>query len=284
VGAVAHGQAVGQHADHHPGGPGGVARPAHDGGGVAHRDRPAAQGVDQPAPALAVGALEPRLAGPHPGRSVGGVGRRQPGGGPGTPGPRRAGPAGRGSAQAHGGPQLHDRLVPGPRPPGRDQCVGPSLRLRRAQRPSLPPGQDPPHVGVHHAHVLLEGEGQDRPGGVGADAGQRPQGGEVGRQLPAVALDHHLGGPMEADGPAVVPEASPASDHLPHRRRRTGRRRRERGQERPVVRHHPVHAGLLGHDLGDQYGPRVAGRPPRQRPQVTLAPVDQPGQWYTRVT
>src|SRR5262245_3625239 len=89
---------------------------------------------------------------------------------------------------------------------------------------------------------------------------------------------------MEAHGPAVVPEAPPAADDLRHGCRRTGRRRREGGQERPVVRHHPIHAGLLGHDLGDQHGPRVAGRPPRQGPQVALAPVDQPGQWYTRVT
>ncbi len=232
----------------------------------------AAQGVHQAAPALAVGALEGRLAGRHAGRAVRRVRIGQARGQPGTAGPSRARPAVGTAAAADRRAQLHQRLVPRPRPARRDQVVGPRLGLPGPQRPPLPPGQHPAHVGVDHAHVVLERERQDRPCRVRPDPGERPQRGQVRRQPAAVALDHRCGAPVEVDRPPVVAEADPEADHVAERRRRAGRGGREPGHEGPVARDHPVDAGLLGHHLRDEHSPRIAGRSPRQRAQVVVAP------------
>ena len=112
------------------------------------------------------------------GRAAGGSGRRPPGPAPrahagGRPGRTRTG---RRPGAAHGGAEVEHRLVPGPALPGRHRGVGQALHLGRPEaNDPRGPGQDPRRVGVDHADVALEGEGQHGPGGVRARSRAGPR-------------------------------------------------------------------------------------------------------------
>ena len=151
-------------------------------------------------------------------------------------------------------------------------------------RPSGPsghrPGQHPAGVGVDHADVGLEGEGQHGPGRVGADAGQRQQGVEVGGDPPAVVGRRWRSAAGAGGGPGGC-SPGPSRPGAPPR---AGRRRRPpgsgtRSRKRAVGGDHPVDLGLLGHDLADQHRPRVTGGPPGQVGPARAGPSAVPQLW-----
>ena len=109
----------------------------------------------------------------------------------------------------------------------------------------------------------------------GPTPGQRQERRQVVGQDAAVPLDDGDGRGVEVERPPVVPEPGPQPHHLARRCRRTRRRVGEAGEEGVVAGDHAVDLGLLGHHLGDEDGPRVAGRPPRQGPEVGVAPGQQ---------
>ena len=188
--AVARRPALGHQGPAHPLGPARVVGPAGRGG----------HAVGAPPVRHAV----PRPAGPDPGGPS-----RRTGTGPPTPrpspgpGPGRAGrPTAHrqrrrsGQAPAVGRPGGAHRRPRGRAGPGRTTSPGPGGTMAstracasaaRTGRPATRAGEHPAGVGVDHADVALEGEGQDGPGRVGAHAGERQQVGEVVGHRAAVA-------------------------------------------------------------------------------------------------
>ena len=79
------------------------------------------------------------------------------------------------------------------------------------------PGHDPPHVGVDDRLRLPVTEAGDRPGGVGADAGQRLQRGDVVGDDAAVPLDDRQRRLPQPQRPAGVAELAPGADDVGRR-------------------------------------------------------------------
>ncbi len=261
----------------HPLGPFPVAGPPGGCGQIVRGHRTPPQGVDQAAPALPVRAVEAGLAGGHAGRPGGRIGSRSAGSGPTAAAADRAVATRRGAGCAQAGPQVEEGLVEGPAPAGRHHGVDQPLGLGRRHRPAGGgPGQYPAGVGVDHADIGFEGEGDDGPGGVGTDPGQGQQVGQGRRHPTAVLLHHRPGGQVETAGATVVPEPLPGAEDLPQggggARGRIGK-----AVEEPVVgRYHPGQLGLLGHHLADQHRPRVTGAPPRQFRPPRAATIGRP--------
>ena len=149
--------------------------------------RAAAQSVDQAAAALAVGARERRLPRADAGRAESRVGSGWPAASPGARHDRSGQPRTGARRRVHTvAPRssiawFHAQ----PCPAGTSASAAPAPRPG-ARRPAGDAGQHPGGVGVEHADVALEGEGQHRPGGVRPDAGQGEQRVEVVGQRAAV--------------------------------------------------------------------------------------------------
>ena len=116
--------------------------------------------------------------------------------------------------QAHHGPQLHEGLVEVPHPGGEDGGdlpLGPALDLgvQDIVVAVQQPGGDPEHVAVHRGDGQPEGDGGDGPGGVVPDAGEGPQGVEIGGDDAAVALHHRFCPLLQVAHPVVVAQALP---------------------------------------------------------------------------
>jgi hypothetical protein len=118
-----------------------------------------------------------------------------------------------------------------------------------------------------------EREGGDRARRVRADALQREQIVELGRDLPAMTLDH-------LDGRTMQPErASRIAEPIPGPHRLGGRLGRERGRRRPPPDpclppgRDACDLRLLQHEFTHEHGPRGdVGGPPGQRPSGVREP------------
>ena len=192
--------------------------------------------------------------------------------------------------QAHGGPQLHQGLVEGPRPVHGDRLLQRLghlfLHPRRGDVPIVPadPGVHPQHVAVHGRDSLPKGDGADGPGGVVPHPRQGPDRGVVRRKLTAVLLHDDFCSLFQVPGPGVV--AQP----LPQLHQPLLGKRRQRGhirgffQKPLVVVQHRRHPGLLEHDLRQ---PHVVGGgvvPPGEGAGVVPEPLQQgEGQSFQRV-
>ncbi len=145
---------------------------------------------------------------------------------------------------------------------GRDGASASGLGGRRGEAVALPARQDAGRVGVHHAVVVLEGEGQHRPGRVGTDTGEGEQAGEIRRQPAVVPLHHLRRRSVQVTGAAVVAKPAPPADGLGDGGCRHRRRGGEALEEGAPALGHPGHLRLLAHHLAHEDLPRVARRPP----------------------
>ena len=136
-------------------------------------------------------------------------------------------------------------------------------------------GEQPLHVGVHQRPGLVEGDGEDGRGGVRADAGQGEQLVAVGRDLAVVALDQQPGGTLDVARPAVVAEALPGLEQGLLGGNGHRGRVREAVQPAPEILGHPLHLGLLAHDLGDPHLVGLVAASPGQGPVVGGKPAVQ---------
>ena len=226
----------------------------------------AAQRVDQPAPALPVGALEPRLAACwcRPSRAPDRDRRRRRCATRTSSAPGTTRSSGRGSCT----PWRRGRASPGstPSPARPARRVGQLLRLPGAQRPRpAGAGQHPGGVGVDHADVALEGEREHGPGGVGTDARAGPAGRRARRATGRRASATTAGAPVQVDRPAVVAQPGPLGDHLADSA--AAAQLPPSGTARGTPRTSAstrADLGLLQHQLADEHRPGVAGAPPRQ--------------------
>ena len=191
---------------------------------------------------------------------------------------RAVGPARR----AHERAQLHQGLVVVARLVAVEQGLGQGVDLFAGggllERPVDvgQAGEQPLHVGVHQRPGLVEGDGEDGRGGVRADAGQPEQLVAVGRDLAAVAFDQLPGGTLNVARPAVVAKPLPGLEHgLLGRGGHCGRVR-ELVEPAPEILGHPLHLGLLAHDLGDPHLVGLVALPPGQRPVAFGKPAEQP--------
>ena len=112
--------------------------------------------------------------------------------------------------------------------------------------------------------ALIEGNGGDRGGGIGADARKRAQRRLARREMAAMALDHGPGAGVQVAGAGVIAEPCPGFQHLLERGRGQALDRRPARQEARVVGRDRAHRRLLQHDLGEP-DPIGIGRLPRRR-------------------
>jgi hypothetical protein len=162
------------------------------------------------------------------------------------------------------------------------QAVGKRMQLRLGAGQRVVDREhtrhDPLHIAVHHHGAAAEGDGGDRRGGIGADAGQFQEfrlrigiAAARRRQLPRAA--------MQVARPRVVSQPLPGVQNLIQIGRRKVRDGRPASQEGFEIRHNGGHRGLLQHDLGKPYviwiGPRSRRGAPRQKAAVPVVPGKQ---------
>lgn len=163
------------------------------------------------------------------------------------------------AARAHTGAQIHDRLgVIGQPRLGQQrfgQCPQRAQRLRIGRRAAdrLMARQHAADVAIEDRQPLAMGLREDGRRRGAADARQRGQRIDLGRQLAAVRGLAHLRCPMQIAGTRVVAEARPQRQHLVLRRLGECGQAREARQEALVVRNDRAHLGLLQHHLSDPH-------------------------------
>ena len=253
--------------------------------GPAHRRRPGRSTATGPRRSASTRRPRPWRSEPSkrdwppdtPGRADAGSGSGRPAVDPGAAGRDRA--RARSAATRPCRPSRRGRASPGSTPtpgrPGTASSAAPAPRGRARRRPAAP-GQHPGRVGVDHADVALEGEGQHGPGRVGTDARQREQRVEVvGQPAAVVARRPHArhrcrsrpGGCSR--GPAHQRDA-PRRPAPPRSAAGVGKRSRN-GRHRSAD---PADLGLLEHQLAHEHRPRVAGRAPRQVAALPVPPAE----------
>src|SRR5207248_8868894 len=137
---------------------------------------------------LAIRTGERRLAPASTRGALGGIGGGLPTARPRTRRSHRAAVAARRPLRTDGGAEVEHRLVPVPAAPRGHDRVRQVLSLASSKATAGERArQHPRAVDLDHADATFEGERQDRSGGVGPDAGESPQGAEVGGKLAAVA-------------------------------------------------------------------------------------------------
>ncbi|CAB4898164.1 unannotated protein [freshwater metagenome] len=223
-------------------------------------DRPAPQGVDQPAAPLTIGSGKGGLRGAHAGRADRRIDTLAL---PDTRAPHRTPAAARRALGAHERAEIEHRLVPPPSAARRHQRIGEGLCLSGAERPPVLASEYARHVGVEYRGVVLERERQDCAGGVRPDARQREQRRERGRKCSLVITDDRVRRGVQEDRPTVVAESGPSINDRAHGSRGSRRHVGEPFEKRDVLRKNACHLGLLQHRLADEDCPRVACVSPR---------------------
>ncbi len=200
----------------------------------------------------------------------------------GAVGDQRADAAGRALRGADGGAEVHQRLrvLAGPRGRGQRRGELDEARLGGGKRglDREEPRHHPLDVAVDHDGAPAEGDRRHRGGGIGTDAGQRPEPflgvGEAAAEL----ARHHAGAGQQVAGAGVVAEAGPGGHHLGVGRRGERADRRPAGDEGGEAVADGGHGGLLQHHLGqpDPVGIGTVGgtgrQPPGQRPRGAVVP------------
>ena len=205
-----------------------------------------------------------------------------PGSAAGAEGRRRAVPAaGAAVRQAEQGAELHQRLGEVPGPAGGIESRQPLPVVpahRRAGAVPLVAGKaahHPHHIAVHRRGGQAKGDGADGPGGVVADAGQRPDGVIVRREGTAIPLDQELCRLLEVAGPAVIAQPLPELEQPLLRQRRQRLDIRHLPEKALVIGQRRLHPGLLEHDLREPHMVRGRVLPPGEVAAVGIVPGQQ---------
>ena len=165
--------------------------------------------------------------------------------------------AGRGTAGAERGAQIHHALVVGADPAGRRESFGQRpepLEDSALSGPTLDAEgtcQHPLHVAVEDRMGLVQGEGEHRTGRGTADAGQCKQGLERRREYAAVQIPDQARRAVEIAGTGVVAEPGPEGHQTILRGLGKVRHRRELRDETLEIGDHDRDLRLLQHDLRD---------------------------------
>ena len=136
------------------------------------------------------------------------------------------------------------------------------------------PGHHPLDIAVHCRFLLVEGDGRDGAGRIGADAGQFAQ--AVERIGEGAGFRDRLGAGLEVAGAGVIAEAGPSRHDALLRRRREGLHGGEAFEKAQEVRFDRRDRGLLQHHLGqpDPIGVRSFPRQgaPREDAAMPVVP------------
>ena len=189
---------------------------------------------------------------------------------------QRARSALRQPGRAHGGPQLHHRLVEVAGAGRVHQLGREAAHLReRGIGEVEQPRHHPAHVAVHGGHRLPEGNAGHRRGGVGPDPRQGHQAIGRRREFTAMLIPHLPRTLVCIARAGVVPQPAPQPQHLFQVGVRERACIREPLHPAPVVGGHGAGSRLLQHDLRDPHRVGVADPPPRQVPLVRVEPREQ---------
>ena len=162
--------------------------------------------------------------------------------------------AGRGAWGADRGAEVHDGLGIVSRTVLRGQAGGEAgeFGLGGGKRgfDAVETGDDTLDIAVDHGGGLVEGDGRDGAGGIGADAGQGQEGFAGGWELPAMVRDDGAGAFQKVAGTGVVAKTGPFAHHLGVLGGGQGADGRPAGGEAVEVVLHRGDGGLLQHHLG----------------------------------
>ena len=123
---------------------------------------------------------------------------------------------------------------------------------------------------------LVEGDGEDGPGRVAADAGQAAQLVQPAGEAAAVTAANQLRRLVKLPRTAVIAQPFPQPQDLMLARRGERRHAGQRGQKTVEIRLHRRHLRLLKHDLAQPDAVRIAAAPPGQIAGVPGIPGQQP--------
>lgn len=124
--------------------------------------------------------------------------------------------------------------------------------------------QDADDVAVEDGRGLVEGDAGDRPGGVGADAGQLEYGGVGAREFAVVAREDFAGGLLHVADAGVIAEAFPEFVDGGGVGVGEGWDVGQRAHPAFPIGDDSFDLGLLEHDFGNPDGVGIRGASPRE--------------------